>query len=677
MQTESTQILELREQINQHNYNYYVLDQPEISDVQYDVLLRQLQELEQKHPELITPDSPTQRVGAQPLESFDNIEHSIPMLSLNNAFDESEVKAFNQRVFDILHDAGHVNNDQQVQYQAEYKLDGLAVSIRYENGVLVSAATRGDGRTGEDITSNIRTLRSVPLQLRGQYPAVLEVRGEVLINKSDFQRLNTEQQERGEKLFANPRNAAAGSLRQLNPAITAQRPLRFYAYGWGQLSTETNYSEHAKVLDWLTQLGIPVSPGRKIVSGLDGLFEFYNNVDKIRNDLDFEIDGVVYKVNKISQQELLGYVSRAPRFALAHKFPAQEETTTVIDIQVQVGRTGAITPVARLTPVFVGGVTVTNATLHNQDEVERKDIRIGDTVVIRRAGDVIPEVVAPILSLRPDDAAKFIMPTNCPECGSSIVRQVDEAVARCTGGLFCPAQRKQSIIHAVSRKALNIDGLGEKLINQLVESKRLQTVADLYSLSVSELANYERMGQKSAQNVVDAINKSKNQTLDRLIYSLGIRHVGETTARNLAEHFADLNYLLKADNEQLLQVTDVGPVVAESIVSFFAQEHNQEVIHALQACIQIENPQINNNTLSSNLPLQGKTLVLTGTLPNLTRDQASQAIHAAGGKVTGSVSRKTDYVVAGADAGSKLTRAESLGITVLDEQGLKEILENL
>lgn len=669
----------LRHDIAEHNHRYYVLSAPTVSDAQYDALLRELEALEQSHPDLITPDSPTQRVGSQPLAAFGTVRHAVAMLSLGNAFDAAEVIAFDKRVQDTLRGAGMLGPNEQVLYQAEYKLDGLAINLRYEEGRLVQAATRGDGQTGEDVTSNIRTLRSLPLRLRGDYPDVLEVRGEVVMTRADFEQLNDSQRERGEKIFVNPRNAAAGSLRQLDPRITASRPLRFYAYGWGQLTGRVRADDdHAAVLDWLETLGLPVSPDRELLRGVDRLFDFYERTGVARDTLPFEIDGVVYKVNALRAQDVLGFVARAPRFALAHKYPAQEENTRLTGIEVQVGRTGAITPVARLEPVFVGGVTVTNATLHNEDEIRRKDVRIGDTVIVRRAGDVIPEVVGPIIDLRPDDAAEFVMPQECPVCGSAIERPEDEAIARCTGGLFCAAQRKQSLIHAVSRKALDIDGLGEKLIEQLVDRGRVKSLADLFTLTADELAKYDRMGPKSASNLVAALEKARHPTLEQLLYALGIRHVGETTARALAQHFRKLDAVIHATEDDLLGVSDVGPIVAASIVRFFAEPHNREVIDALlrddkdKQGIQIQT--VDTLTNEHALALSGKTVVLTGTLPEWTREEASRHILAAGGKVSGSVSRKTSYVVAGEQAGSKLVKANELGVPVLDEAGLKSLL---
>lgn len=684
---------QLKAEINAHNHRYYVLDDPQISDAEYDLLLRELQQIERDNPEWITADSPTQRVGSAPLSAFDTVAHTVPMLSLGNAFNEEELRAFDKRITDLLQAEGVVSATQSVAYNAEYKFDGLAVSLRYEHGLLVRASTRGDGYTGEDITSNVRTIKSVPLRLQRTdqpWPEVLEVRGEVLINHAGFEALNNAQQSRGERLFANPRNAAAGSLRQLDPRITAQRPLRFYAYGWGEIrfaATEQAdlfaaamprvepYSTQAEMLDWLQQLGFPVDAHRRVISGVEALMQFYEQTAEQRARLDYEIDGVVYKVNRLDYQELLGFVARAPRFAIAHKFPAQEATTQLMDISVQVGRTGAITPVARLAPVFVGGVTVTNATLHNEDEIRRKDVRIGDTVTVRRAGDVIPEVVAPILSLRPACTSPFVFPTQCPVCGSAIERSEDEAIARCTGGLFCAAQRKQSIEHAVSRKALDVDGLGTKLIEQLVDAERVKNVADLFTLNPLELATYPRMGAKSAANVIQALERAKTPTLARFIYALGIRHVGETTAKALADHFKQMQALITATKEELIAIEDVGPVVAASIAHFFAEPHNIEVLNQLEQVGVYPLTPISSSTQQINEAVSGKTFVLTGTLPTWTRDEAKAKLEAAGGKVTGSVSKKTDYVVAGSEAGSKLIRAQQLGVQILDESQLQALLQ--
>lgn len=659
----------LRHEINDHNTRYYVFDAPVVSDAEYDRLMAQLQALEAQFPALVSPQSPTQRVGGAPIAAFNTVRHVVPMLSLDNGFEPDDVRAFDRRVTDSLRDSGLLGLTEQVAYLAEYKFDGLAVSLRYEHGQLVQAATRGDGQQGEDVTHNIRTLHSVPLELKPGAPRVLEVRGEVFINIRDFERLNQSQQARGEKIFVNPRNAAAGSLRQLDPRIAARRPLRFYAYGWGDL-TGSPLPAQSAMLGWLESLGLPVNPDRQVVQGAEGLLSFYGQVGSRRAQLPFDIDGVVYKVDSLRAQEVLGFVARAPRFALAHKFPAQEETTRLLGIDIQVGRTGAITPVARLQPVFVGGVTVTNATLHNEDEIRRKDVRIGDTVIVRRAGDVIPEVVGPIIERRPEGAALFQMPTQCPVCGSAIHRSEDEAISRCTGGLFCAAQRKQSVLHAAGRKALDIEGLGEKLVDQLVDSGRVKSIADLFSLRVEDLLLFERMGRKSAENLVAALEKARTPTLGRLLFALGIRHVGETTARDLARHFGSVEAVMQAGTDALLAVPAVGPVVAQAIQEFFAEAHNREVIKALE--------QAGVRPVTDAEPvrqlLAGKTLVLTGTLPTLTRDVATQLIMAAGGKVSGSVSKKTAWVVAGEEAGSKLAKAIELGVPVLDEDGLQALL---
>ncbi|MCZ8411513.1 NAD-dependent DNA ligase LigA [Achromobacter dolens] len=682
----------LRAEIEQHNVRYYVYDDPSISDAEYDRLMRELQDLEAAHPELVTPESPTQRVGAAPVSAFGSVRHAVPMLSLGNAFDEEDVVAFDRRVTDTLRGAGLLGPAQQAEYFCELKLDGLAISLRYEDGRLVQAATRGDGQTGEDVTSNIRTIKAIPLQLSGPAPKVLEVRGEVLMNRADFEKLNAAQAKRDEKVFVNPRNAAAGSLRQLDPRITAKRPLRFFAYGWGEVqglpgSQNGLFDEapagaaeaaatlpeksHGAMLDWLAALGLPVNVKHNHrATGAEGLMAFYAKVGALRPELPYDIDGVVYKVDSLPAQKLLGFVARAPRFALAHKFPAEEATTTLLDIEVQVGRTGAITPVARLKPVFVGGVTVTNATLHNEDEIRRKDVRIGDTVIVRRAGDVIPEVVGAVLEKRPADAREFVMPKACPVCGSAIERLEDETIARCTGGLFCAAQRKQTLWHAASRKALDIEGLGEKLVEQLVDSGRVKSLADLFSLRPLELVGLDRMGQKSADNLVAAIDKARAPALGRLLFALGIRHVGETTARDVARHFGSIEAIMDADEDALSSVPDVGPVVAGSIRRFFAEQHNRDVIDQLKA--QGVHPVA--EAVPQDTTLAGKTFVLTGTLPNWTREEASMRIQAAGGKVSGSVSKKTAYLVAGEDAGSKLTKAQELGVTVLDEDALKALL---
>ncbi|NYT62255.1 NAD-dependent DNA ligase LigA [Alcaligenaceae bacterium] len=667
----------LRSEIERHNFLYYVQDAPVVSDAAYDNLMQELMALEAEHPDLITPESPTQRVGAALQSALDSVRHGTPMLSLGNAFDPEDILAFDKRVSDTLSGAGLIAEDGQVEYVAELKFDGLAVNLRYEQGRLVQAATRGDGQTGEDVTNNIRTLRSVPLRLTGDVPQVLEVRGEVLMFRSDFEALNQAQQRRREKVFVNPRNAAAGSLRQLDPNITQQRPLRFFAYGWGEMvlpgvGQPMPGATHAQMLDWFQHCGLPVNGQRKVVKGAAGLLEFYAGIGNTRGQLPFDIDGVVYKVNSLQAQEVLGYVARAPRFAIAHKFPAQEEMTLLMGIDVQVGRTGAITPVARLQPVFVGGVTVTNATLHNEDEIRRKDVRIGDTVIVRRAGDVIPEVVGPVLALRPENTVLYETPRHCPVCGSAVERLEDEAISRCSGGLFCAAQRKQSITHAAGRKALDIEGLGEKLVDQLVESGRIQSLADLFTLNVLELVGYERMGRKSADNLIAAIDQARTPELGRLLYALGIRHVGETTARDLARHFGSVDAVMQADEEALLAVNEVGPVVAGSITRFFAEEHNREIIAALaRAGVHAKAEVV---AAGGGQRLAGKTLVLTGTMPTWTRDEATRHILAAGGKVSGSVSKKTAYVVAGDEAGSKLVKAQELGVQVLDEDGLKVLL---
>jgi DNA ligase (NAD+) len=657
----------LAAELNRHNHAYYALDNPTIPDADYDRLFRELQTLEQAHPDLVTPDSPTRRVGAAPLPQFSQVTHSVPMLSINNGFGDEDIAAFDRRVREGL------ELDVDVEFATELKFDGLAVNLRYENGVLVQAATRGDGFTGENVTENIRTVRAIPLRLHAkQPPKVLDVRGEVMMYKADLDKLNERQRAAGAKEFVNPRNAAAGSLRQLDSRITAGRALRFFAYGIGLLDGATMPASHSALLDWYAELGIPVCRERAVVQGAQGLLAFFNDIGARRAALPYEIDGVVYKVNRLEQQQKLGFVSRAPRFAVAHKFPAQEATTVVQDIGVQVGRTGAITPVARLTPVFVGGVTVTNATLHNEDEVRRKDIRIGDTVIVRRAGDVIPEVVSHVPELRPADAREFVMPTACPVCGSPIIRLEDEAIARCSGGwIKCPAQKKGGLLHFVSRRAMDVEGLGDQLVEQLVDKQVIHTAADLYKLGLMSLAELDRMAEKSAQNVLKALEKSKKTTLARFIYALGIRHVGESTAKELARHFGNLDALLAASEEHLLEVTDIGPVVAQSIKDFLSDPLNLELIEQLRAA-GVHWPE--EIIESRPRPLLGKTFVLTGTLPNLSRDAAAELIEAAGGKVAGSVSKKTSYVVAGEEAGSKLVKAQELGVPILDEAGLEALL---
>jgi DNA ligase (NAD+) len=660
----------LRAELERHNHAYYVLDNPTIPDAEYDKLFRELVDLEQAHPELATPDSPTQRVGGAPLPQFEPVRHSVPMLSLGNGFSEEDIAAFDRRVREGLY-AEH-----DIEYSTELKFDGLAINLRYEDGVLVQAATRGDGATGENVTPNIRTIKAIPLRLRTAHPPkVIDIRGEVMMFKSDFARLNARQREAGQKEFANPRNAAAGSLRQLDSRITAQRCLRFFAYGIGLLDGAEMPASHSALLDWYIELGVPVCAERAVVKGAQGLLGFFHSIALKRPDLPYEIDGVVYKVNKLEEQQRLGFVSRAPRFAIAHKFPAEEATTVVQDIGVQIGRTGAVTPVARLAPVSVGGVTVTNATLHNEDEVRRKDVRIGDTVIVRRAGDVIPEVVAVVPERRPADAREFKMPPQCPVCGSPIVRPEDEAVARCSGGwIKCPAQRKGGLLHFVARRAMDIEGLGEQLVDQLVDKHVITTAADLYKLGLRALAELDRMADKSAQNVLNALEKSKSTTLMRFIYALGIRHVGEATAKELAAHFGKLDALIDATEEQLLEVADIGPVVARSIRQFFSEPINRELIEQLRAA-GVHWPE-HEPAPKAEKPMNGKTFVLTGTLPTLTRDEATELIEAAGGKVSGSVSKKTSYVVAGEEAGSKLAKAEELGITILDEDALIQLLKS-
>jgi DNA ligase (NAD+) len=664
----AARVKELRAAIEDANHRYYVLDAPTITDAEYDRLFRELQDLEARHPELVATDSPTLRVGAAPLDAFGTVRHRVPMLSLNNAFRDEEVEAFDRRVRAGL-------GTGSVEYACEPKFDGLAISLVYERGVFAQGATRGDGYEGEDVTANLRTVKSIPLRLHAEHaPQLLEVRGEVIIYRRDFERLNTRQREHGAKEFANPRNAAAGSLRQLDSKVTASRSLRFFAYGLGDAAGLHDAQTQSDVLKELDALGLPVCAERRNVRGVEGLLDYYRQLEAKRAALPYDVDGVVYKVNRLADQERLGFVARAPRFAVAHKFPAEEATTQLLAIEVQVGRTGAITPVARLEPVFVGGVTVTNATLHNEDELHRKDIRVGDTVVVRRAGDVIPEVVRAVPGSRKPHAPRFHVPAKCPICGSAVVRLPDEAVARCTGGLYCPAQRKQALLHFASRRAMDIEGLGEKLVDQLVDAGMVKTPADLYALDPAALAGLERMGEKSAQNVRDALERSKRTTLTRFVYALGIRSVGEATARDLARHFGALDPLMAADEAMLQEVEDVGPVVAMSIRRFFAEKHNREVIGALRRHgVRWEEGKPRPAAPAGRLA--GKTFVLTGMLRELTRDEAAALITSHGGKVIGSVSRMTDYVVVGAEAGSKLAKAEALGIALLDEDGLNKLLK--
>jgi len=657
----------LQEELARLEHAYYVLDTPILPDIEYDRLYREMLEIEANHPEWVSPESLSQRVGGTALKEFDSVQHTVPMLSLNNAFEDAELIAFDRRSREGLH-------TEHVDYAGELKFDGLAISLRYENGSLVKAATRGDGASGEDVTANIKTIRAIPLKLLGKnIPAVLEVRGEVFMYLKDFQKMNQQAATLGEKEFANPRNAAAGSLRQLDSKITAKRPLSFFAYGLGALEPQSWLpATHEELLNAYVELGLPVCPERRVLKSVTEILSFYNEIGAKRDSLPYDIDGVVYKVNSFAEQAKLGFVSRAPRFALAHKYPAQEALTTVLGIDVQVGRTGAITPVARLAPVEVGGVRVTNATLHNEDEVKRKDVRVGDTVSIRRAGDVIPEVVSVIKERRPADAAEFTMPIRCPVCNSHIERLADEAVARCSGGLFCGAQRKQALIHFAHRRALDIEGLGEKIVDQLVDQNLVRTPADLYRLGFTALANLERMGDKSADNLIQAISKSRNTSLARFIFALGIRHVGETTAKDLANHYQSMHAVMDATLADLLTVKDVGPVVADSIVSFMEEAHNREVIEQLLA----SGMQLSVEEKIISAAIAGKTFVLTGTFPTMTRDEAKDLLEKAGGKVAGSVSKKTDYVVAGSDAGSKLTKAEELGILVIDEAAMLKLLSS-
>jgi len=648
-------VRKLRAELDEHNFRYYSRDDPLIPDAEYDQLLRELQSLEALYPELVTPDSPTRRVGAAPLKAFGEVRHEQRMLSLDNAFSDDELVDFDRRVRERL-------ETEQIEYAAEPKLDGLAVSLLYRDGRLVRAATRGDGVTGEDVTRNIRTIASVPLQLAGRsIPEILEVRGEVYMSHAAFEALNRQARSEGQREFVNPRNAAAGSLRQLDPAITARRSLDMFCYGVGKVTGGVLATTHTDILSQLQGWQLRVYEDVQRVAGVSGCIRYYQDYEQRRDTLPFEIDGVVFKVNRLDQQQSLGFVSRAPRWAIARKFPAQERETIVLGIEVQVGRTGALTPVARLQPVFVGGVTVTNATLHNEEEVQRKDVRSGDAVIVRRAGDVIPEVVRVILEKRPAGLRKFHLPTTCPVCHSHVVRVAGEAVARCSGGLFCPAQRKEAIKHFASRRAMDIEGLGDRLVEQLVEKGLVSQVSDLYRLSLDDLASLERMATKSATNLIEALEKSKKSTLPRFIYALGIREVGEATAQTLAREFGSLDALMAADIEMLEAVHDVGPVVARRISEFFAEQHNREVIAALRACVDlpaVEKPR--------SQPLAGKTFVLTGTL-SMPRAELKEKLQSMGAKVTGSVSKHTDYVVAGESPGSKYDKAVKLGIEILDE----------
>ena len=660
----------LEKDLERWNYEYYVLDAPSVPDSEYDKAFRELSDLETKYPQLKSAASPTERVGGAARSDLAKVKHAVPMLSIHTEtdFEAEGARAFDDRVRKGL---GLSESDPEVEYDVELKFDGLAMNLRYEKGVLVSAATRGDGLVGEDVTANVKTIRTVPLQLPAGVPDVLEVRGEVIMHKADFERLNDEQKMEGHKPFVNPRNAAAGCLRQLDPKVTAKRKLSFYAYGLGEVSAPLALT-HSGTLDCLQKWGFPVASQRRVVKGWKALAEFHDWVKSIRQTLPFEIDGVVYKVNSLAEQNELGFISREPRWACAHKYPPEEALTVVEDIDVQVGRTGKLTPVARLKPVFVGGVTVSNATLHNEDFIAELGLKIGDTVVVRRAGDVIPEVVRVLPERRTGAEKDFVMPDHCPVCGSETFRDEEEKDTRCTGGLFCPAQRRESLVHFASRLALNIDGLGEKVIDQLLEAGLIQTPADLYRITEEKLLTLERFGKKSAANLVEAIEKSKETTLARFIYALGIRHVGESTARDLVQHFRSLEALMSADADALLKVNDVGEVIAQSIIHFFEEPHNRHVIgNLLDLGVHWPTPEAS----AVNDLVSGKTFVLTGTLPSMGREEAKALLLAQGAKVASSVSKKTDYVVAGAEAGSKLEKAQALGVAVIDEAKMLEMLK--
>ncbi len=670
-------IAHLRAEIEKHSHQYYVLDAPLIPDVEYDRLFRELQQLEAQHPEYATPDSPTLRVGGKPLDAFQPVRHAVPMLSIRTETDISDqgALAFDARV---RRELGLVETDPPVEYVCELKFDGLAINLRYERGVLVQAATRGDGETGEDVTQNVRTIHQIPLRLEGCPATVLEVRGEVYMSRDDFENYNEQQRKQGLPTLVNPRNGAAGSIRQLDPKLARKRPLSFFPYGLGEVQGWTLPSRHSDVLAALDALGFKVNNLRCVVQGAHGLMEYHRRIAAQRDQLPFDIDGVVYKVNSLALQAQMGFVSREPRWAVAHKYPAEEQMTVVRSIDIQVGRTGKLTPVAKLEPVFVGGTTVSNATLHNEGETRRKDVRIGDTVIVRRAGDVIPEVVGVVLNQRPANAGEPFdlnkrLGGKCPMCGSAIVREEGEADWRCSGGLFCPAQRKQALLHFASRRAMDIEGLGDKLVEQLVDQQLVHTPADLYQMDLPALANLERMGEKSARNLLEAIERSKQTTLARFIYALGIRNVGESTAKDLARHFASMDNFIAADVERLQLVPDVGPVIAQSIKAFFAEKHNCDVIAQLiERGVQPQHAGIAMQVL----PLSGKTLVLTGTL-SMSRDEAKERLEKLGAKVSGSVSKRTDYVVAGAEAGSKLDKARELGVPIMDEQGLMQLLDRI
>lgn len=661
------EIAQLRKEIQHHNYRYYALDDPQITDADYDRLMQRLRQLEQKYPESITADSPTQRVGAKPLSAFQTVVHEMPMLSLDNAFNDEDLIAFNRRIQDRL------KKSDEIEYACELKLDGIAVSLLYRDGLLVRGATRGDGTNGEDITQNVRTINSIPLRLVGEnFPSVLEVRGEIYMPKAKFNALNDKARAAEEKLFVNPRNAAAGSLRQLDARITASRPLEMCAYNVGRVDGGVLPGTHSEILAALKSWGFLTNRETRVASNIKEAIDFYRAIGEKRNALAYDIDGIVFKVNSIEQQEKLGFISRAPRWAIAYKFPAQEESTVLLDVEFQVGRTGAVTPVARLQPVFVGGVTVSNATLHNRDEINRLGIKIGDTVIVRRAGDVIPQIVQVVEAKRPPDAREIFFPVHCPVCNSPVETVADEAVARCSGGLICAAQRKEAIKHFASRKAMNIEGLGDKIVEQLVDLGLVNNLVDIYLLSTEQLAAMERMGEKSANNIKKALENSKKTTLAKFIYALGIREVGESTARNFANYFGNFESLAAADAESLQLVPDVGPVVAHFVAEFFELESNRVAVAALRDVgihwddIEVAKPE--------ELPLNGLTYVLTGTLETLARDDAKAHLLALGAKVAGSVSAKTDYVVAGPGAGSKLAKAEELGLTVMDEAGLIDLL---
>ena len=676
-----SRIAELHVQLHAHAHSYYVLDEPSIPDAEYDKLFKELQAIEKAHHELLSADSPTQRVGGKPLAQFASVRHEVPMLSIRT---ETDTEATGAEAFDtrIRRELGLTEGDAPVDYVAELKFDGLAMSLRYEGGLLVQAATRGDGEVGEDVTQNMRTVNQIPLRLPADAPVVLEVRGEVYMRRADFEALNNRQREKiaggmkGEKTFVNPRNAAAGAVRQLDPAIAASRKLSFFAYGLGNITPPESggpaFETHFELLQTLKKWGFPVATQTIRAQGAPELIAFHQAMGQQRDALPYDIDGVVYKVNRLALQKQLGFVTREPRWAVAHKYAAQEQLTTVLAIDVQVGRTGKLTPVAKLAPVFVGGVTVTNATLHNEDEARRKDVRIGDTVVVRRAGDVIPEVVSVLLDKRLHDASMFTMPRQCPVCGSDALREEGEADYRCTGGLFCAAQRKEAILHFAHRRAVEVDGLGDKLVEQLVDANIIRTLPDLYKLGLTALAKLDRMADKSAMNLLDALEKSKKTTLPRFVFGLGIRHVGEATAKELARHFGKLDSIMEATEEQLLSVSDVGPIVAKSLRTFFDQSHNREVVEQLRAC-GVTWKEGEPAPVTSK-PLSGKTFVITGTLPTLSRDQAKDMLEAAGAKVAGSVSKKTDYLLAGSDAGSKLDKARELGVAVIDEAVLLDML---